>query len=285
MGKKFIIKQTITDRKDDSLKIYFKDISKYSILSPEEEADLTNKIKNGDNQAATKLINANLRFVISVAKQYQGRGFDLVDLIQEGNCGLIEAARKYDPTKGFRFISYAVWWIRQGILKALFYKSKTIHIPTNQLLNSIKVNKAVRQYESENEIKPSTDELEDLTNLSSEKINNSLASYYKTVSLETPFKTEDGGCLIDVFPNDNSKLPNEGVIKEDLHNELETILSKLPDRNSDIIRMIFGISMQSMSFDEVADRFGIGEERVKQIIRSTLKTIKDKYGEKLIEFI
>lgn len=285
MGKKFVIKQLATDRKDSSLKSYFREISKYSVLSPEKEIKLTQKVKEGDNKAAQDLINANLRFVVSVAKQYQGKGLDLVDLIQEGNCGLIKAAQDYDPNKGFRFISYAVWWIRQSILKALFDKSKLIRVPTNQLLNNVKINKVSRQYEAENEIPPSTDELEDMTNLSAQKVANAAATYYKTVSLEAPFKETDNSSLIDVFPNNNSELPNKHILKEDLNKELELILSNIPNRESDIIRMVFGINVDRMSFDEIANRFGVGEERIKQLLRNALKYIKEKYSNYLINFL
>ncbi len=285
MGKKFVIKQLATDRKDSSLKSYFREVSKYSVLSPEEEIKLTQRVKEGDNKAIRDLINANLRFVISVAKQYQGKGLDLVDLIQEGNCGLIKAGQNYDPSRGFRFISYAVWWIRQSILKALFDKSKIIRVPTNQLLNNVKINKISRQYEAENEILPSTDELENMTNLSAQKIANAAATYYRTVSLEAPFKEADSSSLIDVFPNNNSELPNEHILKEDLSKELELILSNISNRESDIIRMIFGINVDKMSFEEIANRFGIGEERVKQLLRGALKNIKDKYGSKLVNFL
>lgn len=285
MGKKFVIKQLATDRKDSSLKLYFREISKYPILSPEEEIKLTQKVKEGDNKAIRDLINANLRFVISVAKQYQGKGLDLVDLIQEGNCGLIKAAQDYDPSKGFRFISYAVWWIRQSILKALFNKGKIIRVPTNQLLNNVKINKVNRQYEAENEIPPSTNELENMTNLSAQKIANATATYYKTISLEAPFKEADSSSLIDVFPNKDSKLPNENIMKLDLNKELELILSKMSNRESDIVRLIFGIDVNKMSFDEIANRFGVGEERIKQLLRLSLRNMKEKFGDKLIEFL
>ena len=172
--KSFKITPSITDRQDTSLGLYFKDVSKLSMISPEEEIELTKKIKNGDEKAAEKLIKANLRFVISVAKQYQGKGLPLVDLIQEGNCGLIEASKKFDETRGFRFISYAVWWIRQSIMKAISDQCRTIRIPMSQVVCISKINKASEKFEQKHGRKPSPEELEQDTNIEVSKIARSL---------------------------------------------------------------------------------------------------------------
>lgn len=283
--KSFKITQSITDRKDTSLGIYFKDVSKLSMITPEKEIELTKRIKLGDNAAAKELITANLRFVISVAKQYQNKGLDLVDLIQEGNIGLIEASRKFDETRGYRFISYAVWWIRQAIMKAISEQCRTVRVPMSQIVNMSKINKMSEKFEQKNGRAPSMKEIEEETNLNRKKINMSLASTYRSVSLESPFKDEDASCLLDVLPNDNSESTDATALKSDLVIEIERILSKLSYREQDVLRMSFGIGVQAMSNDEIANRFGIGGERVRQIQHSAINHIRSKYKNELSELL
>ena len=283
--KSFKITQSITDRKDASLGIYFKDVSKLSMITPEKEVELTKRIKLGDNVAANELVTANLRFVISVAKQYQNKGLDLVDLIQEGNIGMLEAVYKFDETRGYRFISYAVWWIRQAIMRAISEQCRTIRVPMSQLVNMSKINKMSEKFEQKNGRAPSMEEIGEETNLNQEKINMFLASTYKSVSLESPFKDEDVGCLLDVLPNDNSESTDTTALKSDLVIEIERILSKLSYREQDILRMSFGIGVQAMSNDEIANRFGIGGERVRQIQHSAINRIKSKYKNELSELL
>lgn len=283
--KSFKITQSITDRKDASLRIYFKDVSKLSLISQEEEIKLAKRIQQGDKQAENELVKANLRFVISVAKSYQGKGIDLVDLIQEGNCGLIEGARKYNPDKGIKFISYAVWWIRQAIMRAISEQCRTVRVPMSQIVNMSKIAKMSEKFEQENGRVPSINEIEEETNLNQKKINRSLASTYRSVSLESPFKDEDASCLLDVLPDDNSESTDTSTLKSDLVAEIERILSKLSYRDQDILRMSFGIGVQAMSNDEIANRFGIGSERVRQIQHSTIKYIRNKYKKKLSELL
>ena len=283
--KSFKITQSITDRKDASLGIYFKDVSKLSMITPEKEVELTKRIKLGDKAAANELVTANLRFVISVAKQYQNKGLDLVDLIQEGNIGMLEAAYKFDETRGYRFISYAVWWIRQSIMRAISEQCRTVRVPMSQIVNMSKINKMSEKFEQKNGRAPSMEEIEEETNLNRKKINMSLASTYRSVSLESPLRDEDVSCLLDVLPNDNSESTDTTALKSDLIIEIERILSKLSYREQDVLRMSFGIGVQAMSNDEIANRFGIGGERVRQIQHSAINNIKNKYKNELSELL
>ena len=283
--KSFKITQSITDRKDASLGIYFRDVSKLSMITPEKEVELTKRIKLGDKAAANELVTANLRFVISVAKQYQNKGLDLVDLIQEGNIGMLEAAYKFDETRGYRFISYAVWWIRQSIMRAISEQCRTVRVPMSQVVNMSKINKMSERFEQKNGRAPSMDEIEEETNLNRKKINMSLASTYRSVSLESPLRDEDVSCLLDVLPNDNSESTDTTALKSDLILEIERILSKLSYREQDVLRMSFGIGVQAMSNDEIASRFGIGGERVRQIQHSAINHIKNKYKNELSELL
>ena len=283
--KSFKITQSITDRKDASLGIYFKDVSKLSMITPEKEIELTRRIKLGDKAAANELVTANLRFVISVAKQYQNKGLDLVDLIQEGNIGMLEAAYKFDETRGYRFISYAVWWIRQSIMRAISEQCRTVRVPMSQIVNMSKINKMSEKFEQKNGRVPSMEEIEEETNLNRKKINMSLASTYRSVSLESPLRDEDVSCLLDVLPNDNSESTDTTALKSDLIIEIEHILSKLSYREQDVLRMSFGIGVQAMSNDEIANRFGIGGERIRQIQHSAINHIRNKYKNELSELL
>lgn len=283
--KSFKITQSITDRKDASLGIYFKDVSKLSMITPEKEVELTKRIKLGDKAAANELVTANLRFVISVAKQYQNKGLDLVDLIQEGNIGMLEAAYKFDETRGYRFISYAVWWIRQSIMRAISEQCRTVRVPMSQIVNMSKINKMSEKFEQKNGRAPSMEEIEEETNLNRKKINMSLSSTYRSVSLESPLRDEDVSCLLDVLPNDNSESTDTTALKSDLIIEIERILSKLSYREQDVLRMSFGIGVQAMSNDEIANRFGIGGERIRQIQHSAISHIRNKYKNELSELL
>lgn len=283
--KSFKITQSITDRKDASLGIYFKDVSKLSMITPEKEVELTRRIKLGDKAAANELVTANLRFVISVAKQYQNKGLDLVDLIQEGNIGMLEAAYKFDETRGYRFISYAVWWIRQSIMRAISEQCRTVRVPMSQIVNMSKINKMSDKFEQKNGRAPSMEEIEEETNLNRKKINMSLSSTYRSVSLESPLRDEDVSCLLDVLPNDNSESTDTTALKSDLIIEIEHILSKLSYREQDVLRMSFGIGVQAMSNDEIANRFGIGGERIRQIQHSAISYIRNKYKNELSELL
>lgn len=279
------IKQSITNRNDASINLYFKDVSKLPMISSEEEIELSKKIQNGDKLAESKLIKANLRFVISVAKQYQNKGLDLVDLIQEGNLGLIEGARRYNPDKGIKFISYAVWWIRQSILKAISDQCRTVRVPMGQIVNMNKISKASEKFEQEYGRNPSTVELEDLVNLDSKKIGLSFSSTYKSVSLESPFSNDENGNLLDIIPNTNADECDKGLYQNDLIKIMDKIISKLPCRDSDVIRLLYGIGTQQMTIDEIANRFGVGCERIRQIQHNAIKRLRTRYKKELLELL
>jgi RNA polymerase primary sigma factor len=283
--KSFKITPSITDRQDASLGLYFKDVSKQPMIDINQEIELTKRIKAGDQKAVNELVKANLRFAISVAKQYQNKGLPLVDLIQEANLGLIRAAQSYDETRGFRFISYAVWWIRQSIMHAISDQCRTIRIPMNQVVCINKINKATEKFEQENGRKPSSEELEENTSMTSDKISLSLSASTRSVSLETPFKDEDAGCLLDVIPNENSANSDEDLIKGDISKELEEVLAKLSYRERDVLRMSFGLGISSMQNEEIANRFGVGCERVRQIQHEAIEKMKTKYSHLLKELL
>lgn len=283
--KSFKITQSITERQDASLGMYFKDVSKQPLIDINEEIALTKKIKEGDKAAVDALVKANLRFVISVAKQYQNKGLDLVDLVQEGNIGLIEAAKRYDETRGFRFISYAVWWIRQSIMHAISDQCRTVRIPMSQVVYMNKINKATAKFEQEHGRKPSPEEIEEETNLSSDKISFTLSSSSKAVSLETPFKDEEAGCLLDVLPNENCEDTDRQLVQSSVSQELEDVLNKLSFRERDILKMAFGLGMTPMQNEGIASRFGIGCERVRQIQHEAIDEIKTNYRHLLKELL
>lgn len=283
--KSFKITQSITDRQDASLGIFFKEVSKIPMLDINEEIELSRRVKKGDRSAANKLVEANLRFVISVAKQYQNKGLPLVDLIQCGAEGALEAALRYDESKGFRFISYAVWWIRQAIMHAISDQCRTVRIPMSQVVCMNKINRASEKFEQEHYRKPSVEELESETNLDTSKINLTLSSINKAVSLDTPFKDEDAGCLLDIIPNDEVEETDQSSLQESVSKEIEEVLSKLSFRERDIIRMSFGLGMNPMQNEEIAARFGIGCERVRQIQHEAIDKIRTNYSDILRELL
>lgn len=285
MDRKFKINQSITDRQDASLGLYFRDVSKLSMINQEKEVELAKRIQQGDERAVEELVKANLRFVISVAKQYQGKGVPLVDLIQEGNLGLVESAKKYNPDKGIKFISYSVWWIRQAVIKAINDQCRTIRVPTSQIVNINKINKVNHKFEQLYERKPSIEELEDETNLKAKKINRALSAINKSISLESPLKDDDVCNLLDIIPNDNIETTDNLTTKNDLTNCIEYILGKLSYRDRDVVRMYFGIGINPMPNSEIAHRFGIGNERVRQILHKAIKYIKKNYSNSLKELM
>ena len=280
----FKISKSITDRNVESIGLYFKDVSRNKVLSAEEEAQLYSEIKKGNKKAIDKLITANLRFVISVAKKYQGNGLSLVDLIQEGNLGLIKAAEVFDPDRGIKFISYAVWWIRQSIMKALSDQSRTIRLPLNQISCLSKVNKVSEKFEQTHNRKPSVNELEDIINIPANKLNMSMALTGSTVSLDSKIKDDSESTLVDIIP-DSCKPSDYDTGKNDLPRTIRTILDTLSNRDSDIIKMAFGIDMFPMPLTEVASKFGIGYERARQLQQATLKKIREKYYKPLQELL
>ena len=283
--KSFKITQSITDRQDASLGIFFKEVSKLPMIDINKEIELSRRVKKGDMKAADELVKANLRFVISVAKQYQNKGIPLVDLIQEGCIGVIEASRRYDESKGFRFISYAVWWIRQAIIHAISDQCRTVRVPMSQVVYMNKISKATEKFEQEYGRKPLPEEIESDTNLTSDKISFTLSSSSRSVSLETPFNDEEAGCLLDVIPNSNSEDTDKTLIQSSISQELEDVLDKLSFRERDILRMSFGLGIPTMQNEEIAARFGIGCERVRQIQHEAIDKIRTNYSHLLKELL
>lgn len=273
--KNITIKQSITNRDKDSINLYLKDISHIKLLSPEEEKELAIKARDGDKRARDKLIAANTRFVVTVAKQYQGQGLDLEDLISEGNAGLIKAADKFNPDMGNKFISYAVWWIRQSILQALSDKSRTIRLPVNQVSLLNKVRKTIAEFASKNERDPSTKEISEITGIDESKILSILNMSTKILSVDSPFKDEEEGTLIDIIPNQNIPRTDASLIKESKEHDIEKSLSILGPRSHDVIRMFFGIGTREMTLDEIANKFGVTSERIRQIKEKSLYIIRD----------
>lgn len=284
--KSLKITQSITDRQDASLGIFFKEVSKIPMIDINKEIELSQRIKNGDEDAVNELVEANLRFVISVAKQYQNKGLPLVDLIQEGIIGLHQAAKLYDEAKGFKFISFAVWWVRQSIMKAITDQCRTIRVPMNQVAHLSKINKVIDKFEQENGRTPSLEELELITNLNSKNITLAMASGNRPVSLDNPFKDDgDSGQLIDIIPNKNIDKLDSNLINENNLSIINTILGSLSYRESDIIRMTYGFEMQPMQNEEIANRFGISCERVRQIQKEALEKIKLNFENELRELM
>ena len=277
------ITKSITNRESASLDKYLQEIGREDLITVEEEVELAQAIKKGDRQALEKLTRANLRFVVSVAKQYQNQGLSLPDLINEGNLGLIKAAEKFDETRGFKFISYAVWWIRQSILQALAEQSRIVRLPLNQVGSLNKINKAFQKFEQENERRPSTEELARELDLSVEKVTDSLKVSGRHISMDAPFVEGEDNNLLDVFVNDDAPIADKTLINESLQKEINRALSTLTDRESDIIKMFFGIGCQEMTLEEIGDKFQLTRERVRQIKEKAIRRLRQDSRSKLLK--
>ena len=277
------ITKSITNRESASLDKYLQEIGKEELVSPEEEVELAQRIQKGDKEALEKLTKANLRFVVSVAKQYQNQGLSLPDLINEGNLGLIKAAEKFDETRGFKFISYAVWWIRQSILQALAEQSRIVRLPLNQVGALNKINKALSKFEQENERQPSSEELSEMIDVSKEKISDTLRVSGRHVSVDAPFVEGEDNSLLDVLPNDDSPMADRGLVNESLNTEIERALSTLSSREREIIKSFFGIGCQEMTLEEIGERFGLTRERVRQIKEKAIRRLKSPSRSKLLK--
>ena len=268
------ITQSITNRESTALEKYLQDISHEGLVSVEEEIELARKIKKGDVKALEKLTKANLRFVVSVAKQYQNQGLSLPDLINEGNLGLIKAAKKYDETRGFKFISYAVWWIRQSIMQAISEQSRIVRVPINQMGVIHKMRKVVQQFEQEYQRLPSIDEIAEQIDLPKEKIVEIMSMITKKISMDAPISTNDDGNLLDVLPNKNSPSADEDLLEEGLKKEIERALVALPEREQIILRGYFGINQREMSLEEIGAQTGLTRERVRQLKEKAIRRLR-----------
>ena len=277
------ITKSITNRESASLDKYLQEIGKEELITVEEEVELAQRIRKGDQEALEKLTKANLRFVVSVAKQYQNQGLSLPDLINEGNLGLIKAAEKFDETRGFKFISYAVWWIRQSILQALAEQSRIVRLPLNQVGSLNKINKAFARFEQENERTPSPEELAKALELPKEKISDTLRVAGRHVSVDAPFADGEDNSLLDVLVNTDSPNADRGLINESLSTEVERALSTLTDREKDIIKYFFGIGCQEMTLEEIGEKFGLTRERVRQIKEKAIRRLRHSSRSKLLK--
>ena len=277
------ITKSITNRESASLDKYLQEIGKEELISVEEEVELAQRIKKGDQEALEKLTKANLRFVVSVAKQYQNQGLSLPDLINEGNLGLIKAAEKFDETRGFKFISYAVWWIRQSILQALAEQSRIVRLPLNQVGSLNKINKAFARFEQEHERVPSPEELAQELELPREKVTDTLRVAGRHISVDAPFADGEDNSLLDVLVNTDSPNADRGLINESLATEVERALEILTERERDIIRYFFGIGCSEMTLEEIGEKFDLTRERVRQIKEKAIRKLRQSSRSKLLK--
>lgn len=270
-----IVKQ-FTNREASSLDKYLQEIGKVSLLTPEQEIELAIKIKQGDTEALEKLTRANLRFVVSVAKQYQNQGLSLGDLINEGNLGLIKAARRFDETRGFKFISYAVWWIRQSIMQALAEQSRIVRLPLNRVGALNRIGKAYSNLEQEYEREPSPEELASELQMDVEEVSEAITLSAKHLSMDAPFASNEENRLLDVLENDDLPAPDTVLMSESLKEEVERALSKLAEREAEVIRLYFGInSDEPLTLEEIGDKFNLTRERVRQIKEKAIRRLRN----------
>ena len=265
----------ITKRDDAALDKYLVDISREKLISTDEEVELAQKIHKGDQRALNKLVRANLRFVVSVAKQYQNQGLSLNDLVNEGNIGLVKAAQKFDETRGFKFISYAVWWIRQSILQAISEQTRIVRMPLNQVGFQSKLSKAIVNFEQENERRPSVQELADILETDEEKVREALGTNGKKVSVDAPFQDEESGSLIDIMTDETAPATDNKMERESLSKDLDAALGTLSDRERQVLKMLFGIGCNEMTADEGANTLSLTRERVRQIKERALKRLRE----------
>ncbi|MBD5272848.1 MAG: sigma-70 family RNA polymerase sigma factor [Bacteroides sp.] len=279
------ITKSITNRECASLDKYLQEIGREELISVSEEVELAQRIKKGDHAALEKLTKANLRFVVSVAKQYQNQGLSLPDLINEGNLGLIRAAQKFDETRGFKFISYAVWWIRQSILQALAEQSRIVRLPLNQVGSLNKITKELSKFEQENERRPSSEELAERLDMPEDKVTETLKVSGRHISVDAPFVDGEDNSLLDVIPNDDSPMADSNLNQESLSKEVDRALKQLYDREREILKMFFGIGCQEMTLEEIGQKFDLTRERVRQIKEKAIRRLKGQKSKLLKSYL
>lgn len=278
------ITKSITNRESASLDKYLQEIGREELITAEEEVHLAKKIRDGDQSALEKLTRANLRFVVSVAKQYQNQGLSLPDLINEGNLGLIKAAKRFDETRGFKFISYAVWWIRQSILQALAEQSRIVRLPLNQVGSLNKINKAYSKLEQEFEREPSPEELSKILDLPEDKIMDTMKVSGRHVSMDAPFQQGEEGSLVDVLVNHDSPRADGNLMSESLSREIDRALSTLTERERDVIKLFFGIGIpHGLTLEEIGAKFDLTRERVRQIKEKAVRRLRHSSRSKLLQ--
>lgn len=276
------ISKSITNRESAALDKYLQEIGHEELLSVEEEVMLAQRIKSGDHEALEKLTKANLRFVVSVAKQYQNQGLSLSDLINEGNLGLIKAAEKFDEKRGFKFISYAVWWIRQSILQAIAEHSRIVRLPLNQVGSVNKINKMLSKFEQENERRPSINEIAEGVDLPEDKIEDAMKVQARHVSVDAPFADGDNNSLLDVLPNEDAAMADKMLLLESLRDEIKRALQILNDRERKIIEAFFGIDQPEMTLEEIGTKYGLTRERVRQIKEKAIRRLRNNTKSRLL---
>ncbi|RRC99127.1 RNA polymerase sigma factor RpoD/SigA [Prevotella sp. OH937_COT-195] len=276
------ISKSITNRESAALEKYLQEISHEELISVEEEVILAQRIKKGDREALEKLTKANLRFVVSVAKQYQNQGLALQDLINEGNLGLIKAVEKFDETRGFKFISYAVWWIRQSILQAIAEHSRIVRMPLNQVGSVNKINRMQSKFEQENERRPSIDEIAEGTDLPEDKIEDAMKVNTRHVSVDAPFAEGDDNSLLDILPNEDAAMADKWLLLESLRDEIKRALQILNDRERKIIEAFFGIEQPEMTLEEIGEKYNLTRERVRQIKEKAIRRLRNNTKSRLL---
>ena len=268
------ITKSITNRESASLDKYLQEIGHEELISVEEEVELAQRIRKGDRQALEKLTKANLRFVVSVAKQYQNQGLSLPDLINEGNVGLIKAAEKFDETRGFKFISYAVWWIRQSILQAIAEQSRIVRLPLNQVGSVNKINRMLTKFEQENERRPSVGEISEETDLPEDKIGEAMLASNRHVSVDAPFVDGEDNSLLDILVNDNAPMADRQLLMESLRTEIASLLKTLNERERRVVTAFYGIGQPEMTLEEIGNKYGLTRERVRQIKEKAIRHLR-----------
>ena len=267
--------QSITSREGDSLERYLQEINKEPMITPEEEVVLAHRIHNGDDEALEQLTKANLRFVVSVAKQYQGQGLGLIDLINEGNVGLITAAKKFDETRGFKFISYAVWWIRQSILQALAENSRLVYLPLNQVNNLTKIHRFLSDFAQKNERTPSNEEIAEALDIDVEKVKTIMQSSGRPTSMDAPLADDEGSCLLDLLQSRDGSNTERDLITGSLITEVSAAVKKLPERERKVVEMFFGLNGPEMNLEDIGRELHLSRERVRQLKEKALKLLRE----------
>ena len=277
------ITKSITNRESAALEKYLQEISKETMISAEEEVELAQRIKKGDQKALERLTKANLRFVVSVAKQYQNQGLSLPDLINEGNLGLLKAAERFDETRGFKFISYAVWWIRQSILQAISEQSRIVRLPLNQVGSVNKINREINRFEQINERRPSVDEIAEKVDLPQDKIDEAMNINGHQISVDAPFVEGEDNSLLDVMANTDAPMADNQLVAESLKSEIQTALNALNERERNVVEASYGINQPELTLEEIGSKFGLTRERVRQIKEKAIRKLRNSKTNKFLK--
>jgi len=277
------ITKSITNRESEALEKYLSEIGHEDLLTSDEEVELAQRIRKGDRKALERLTKANLRFVVSVAKQYQNQGLSLPDLINEGNLGLIKAAEKFDETRGFKFISYAVWWIRQSILQAIAEQSRIVRLPLNQVGSVNKINRLLSKFEQEHERRPSVDEISEQIDLPEEKVGEAILANNRHVSVDAPFVDGEDNSLLDILINDDAPMADRQLVMESLRSEITSVLQLLTERERKIVTAFYGIGQPEMTLEEIGNKYGLTRERVRQIKEKAIRRLRSNTKNEILK--